>query len=156
MQKRLSRIEYQKQHRQEVIWQIWMPVVLGSFALLTLGVLAGFTLQSGSDSSARWAQISTMWLILPFFFIGILILLVLVGLIVGVTKLNQILPDYANIAQVYTQRVAAKVQNITLKSAQPIIILRGYKAAMDQFWSALQSLWAGSRQNNLPEEDNIL
>ena len=83
-----SRQYFQKQHRKEVFWQIWLPIGIGALALLALGVMAGLSLQGGTDSAARWGNIAVMWLILPVFALGLLSLSLLFGLIFGVFKLT--------------------------------------------------------------------
>jgi hypothetical protein len=143
MSKGFSRQYFQKQHRKEVFWQIWLPIGIGAVALLTLGVMAGLSLQVGTESAARWGNIAAMWLILPVFAVGLLSLFLLAGLIFGVVKLTQILPDYSEIVQMYAQRMTRLIKSTANKSVQPIMSIRSNNAALKRFFIGLQYLLFG-------------
>jgi hypothetical protein len=143
MLKGYSRQYYQKQHRKEVFWQIWLPIGIGAVALLSLGVMAGLSLQVGTESAARWGNIATMWLILPVFAVGLLSLFLLSGLIFGVFKLTQILPNYSEIVQMYAQRIFRIIKSTANKSVQPIMSLRSNNAALRRLFIGLQYMLFG-------------
>ncbi|MEI8133293.1 MAG: hypothetical protein WCG34_12745 [Leptolinea sp.] len=127
-----------------MFWQIWLPIGIGAVAFLALGVMAGFSLQTGTDSAARWGQIAVMWMILPVFAAGLISLILLLGLIFGVSKLIQILPKYSIIVQMFFQRITRVIRTSTNKSVQPVIIFRSNKAAVLRFLVAVQySLFGG-------------
>jgi hypothetical protein len=144
MAKGYSRQYYQKQHRKDVFWQIWLPVGIGAIAFLTLGVMSAFSLQTGSDSAARWGHIAVMWMILPVFAAGFILLSILVGLIFGVSKITQIIPGYSGIILNYVQRITRAIRNYANKGIQPILVFRSNKAALRTFFVAVQySLFGG-------------
>jgi len=138
-----SRLYFKEQHKKDVIWQIWLPVVFGAAAMLALGLMAIFSLQSGTDSSARWGHVATIWLLLPVFIVGIGFLFVLAALIFGVTKLTAILPNYSAIAQMYARIMSAKIKNLGDRSVKPIIQVRSLNAAFTRFWVAVRFLILG-------------
>jgi len=143
MSKTFSRLYYQKQHRKDVFWQIWLPIGIGAVAFLALGVMAGFSYQTGTESAARWGHIAVMWMLLPVFVIGMISLIILIGLIFSVFKLIQILPKYTIILQKYIQQIARVIRTSANKSVQPLMIFRSNKAAIHRFLVAIQYLLFG-------------
>lgn len=142
-----TQLEFHEQHKREVIWQIWLPVGLGSIAMLALGLLAALSLQTGADASMRWGHVATIWLILPIFVIGIIFFGFLAGLIFAVVKLTNILPGYAAIVQMYTRIVSQKISTLADKSVQPVIKANSIQAAIRRFWVALRYMILGGYQN---------
>jgi hypothetical protein len=143
MSSRHSRQYYKNLHRNEVFWQIWLPIGIGALALISLGILAGLSLQSGTDSAARWANIAVMWLILPVFALGLLVIFLFLGLNFGVFKLTQILPNYSEIVQMYAQRIFRIIETAANKSVRPIVVFRSNKNAVKRFFIGLQYLIFG-------------
>jgi hypothetical protein len=138
-----SRLYFKEQHKKDVIWQIWVPVGFGAAAMLALGLMAIFSLQSGTESSARWGHVATIWLLFPVFIVGMISLSVLAVLIFGVTKLTAILPDYSAIAQMYARMMSAKVKNLADRSTSPVIKTRSINAGITRFWLAVRYLILG-------------
>jgi hypothetical protein len=138
-----SRLYFKEQHKKDVIFQIWLPVGFGALAMLALGLMAIFSLQTGAESSARWGHVATIWLLLPVFIVGLISLSVLAALIFGVTKLTAILPDYSAIVQMYARMMAARVKNLADRSTSPIIQTRSVNAGIARFWVAVRYLILG-------------
>jgi hypothetical protein len=149
MSKGYSRLYYHKQHKKDVFWQIWLPIGIGAIAFLALGVMAGFSLQTGTESAARWGHIAVMWMIMPVFVAGLMSLLLLIGMIVGVSKIIQIVPKYSNIVLMYSQRLARAIRTLANKSTQPVLIFSSYKAALQHFWVAVQYALFGGYHDKL-------
>ena len=63
-------------------------------------VISLSTFNSGGDV-ARWAAISTIWVIIPVLIGGLIVLALLVALIYGLARLLGALPQYTGIAQDY-------------------------------------------------------
>jgi len=143
MDEKKSRQYFLDQHRREVIWQIWIPVIIGVMIMLALGLLSALSLQTGTDASVRWGHVAAIWLILPFFVIGTLLLLLLIGLILGVTKITETLPDYASIVQMYARILAQKTLVLANRSTRPVIIIHSVRASKKRFWLTLRILFLG-------------
>lgn len=138
MAKGYSRQYYQKQHRKDVFWQIWLPVGIGAVAFLALGIMAALSLQTGSDSAARWGHIAVMWMILPVFVAGFALLALLLGLIFGVSKLTQVIPDYFGILLHYVQQFSRAIRIYANKGVNPIMVFRSAYAALHGLIVAIQ------------------
>jgi hypothetical protein len=138
MPKGHSRFYYQKQHKKEVIWQILLPIGIGALAFLALGIMAAFSLQSGTESAARWGHIAVMWMILPVFAAGLFAFILIVGLNIGIAKIQQILPDYTEIVQIYAQKAFRLILGYANRSVKPIITIQTIKAQTQRFWLSVQ------------------
>jgi hypothetical protein len=130
MAKGFSRSYYQKQHKKDVFWQILLPVGIGATAFLLLGIMAGLSLQTGTESAAKWGQIAVMWMILPVFVVGLALLILLSGLIFGIFKLSQIIPRYSGILLLYVERITAAIRRYLNKVASPFMVVQSNNAAV--------------------------
>jgi polyferredoxin len=125
-------VTHQK-HRQEVLRQITLPLLLGLAILLTpavLVVIAGF---QGGEQVRVWADISTVWLILPMLLVTLIFLALTAGLAFGVTLLLRRLPPYARLVQDFFKKVSYQVRRYSNKAVEPV--LKTHEAA-----AALRSL----------------
>ncbi|MGC8855785.1 MAG: hypothetical protein ACP5QU_03210 [Anaerolineae bacterium] len=119
-----------QEHRRQVLWQIILPVglsVMACFGLITLISLATFG--AGGDV-ARWAAISTIWIVIPLLFAGVFFLLLLGGFIYLLARLLNVLPTYTALVQDYTFRGAARVRGISNAAVQPIFFIEGLSASL--------------------------
>ena len=74
-----------KRHQKEVLWQITIPMLIGSLILLVLAALA-VAAATGivPGDTRRWADISMIWLIVPVMLVTLLALLFLAGSIYAI------------------------------------------------------------------------
>jgi len=144
MTKGFSRQYYQKQHKKEVLWQIVLPISLGAVAFLTLGIFAGYSLQSGTDAAARWSHIAIMWLLLPVFIVGFITIIFIMGMIFGVSKLFNIIPEYSVLFLSIAHRLNNFIRTGSNKAIQPVLFLRTIKSAINRFIVAFQYILTGS------------
>lgn len=115
-------------HRRDVNRQIILPMVLATVVIVSLAVLAGIAASRGEAGVSIWADIATIWVIVPLMF-GMLILLALVGgLAYGLTRLLEVTPRYTGLAQVYVQWFNAQVTIWADKLTGPVL---GIKTWLD-------------------------
>ena len=116
-------------HKREVFWQIIIPMLIGVLLVLSVafGIIFGF--QSSSDLS-RWADVSTIWLILPSLFFAFIILIFLSAFIYLITIVLRITPRYALIVQLYFEIAKHKVSYYSDRITEPIIKTRGIWAVV--------------------------
>jgi len=82
--------EKKKPPQGSEFWQIIFPTLMGAVAILALGLWFGLTGTSGN--LARFAEISTVFLVIPVAFAALLFGLLLFGLIYLVGRLIQGVP----------------------------------------------------------------
>ena len=126
------RLSYQR-HRKQLMWQIILPIVLVSlFIVATIVLINIATFRDGGDV-ARWAAVSTIWIVIPIM-IGLLIIFAVVaGLVYLMAKLLNIIPTYTGQAQDFVYKIAGYVKRGADAVVRPVIGLEGIKASINAF-----------------------
>ena len=130
MKATLPRIEHESytMHRRQMWQQIILPVALATILMLALIVLICVATFRDNGDVGRWAAISTIWIVIPILFAGLVTLLILGGLIYLMMRLLGILPTYTGLAQDYVQLGALYVQRFTEAAVKPIFAVDGLVA----------------------------
>lgn len=124
-------------HRKQLTWQIILPIVLTSILLVALIVLINIATFRDNGDVARWAAISTIWIVIPIM-IGMFIFLALLGGIIYLMwKLLGITPRYTGLAQDYAYKVAGIVKRALDAMVKQIIELQGVMASIRKFFKKL-------------------
>lgn len=114
-------------HRQQFLWHILMPVILGTLLFVALGVLA--TVSQG-DKPAVWANISLIFIVTILMLSGIGSVIALAVGIVGVDWMTRKIPPLAFLAQVYIQYFGRKIGNLADLSTKPVVEIRSKWASL--------------------------
>jgi len=125
-------------HRKQLAWQIILPIVLVALLIVALIVLINVaTFRDGGDV-ARWAAISTIWIVAPIM-IGLLIFTVLLGGLVYLMKrLLNITPTYTGMAQDYVYLAVSYIKRATDALVQPVLQLNGILASLIAFFEKMR------------------
>jgi hypothetical protein len=112
------------QHRREVQRQIYLPIII-ALVLVLAGVITIIIYGIRAESTLRrWADVSLIWVIIPAMFIGLIIMIVVIGVLYGITRGIGVLPKYGNIAQGYFFQAEAKVLQVSNLLVEPFLRLR--------------------------------
>ena len=114
-----------QKHRQEVLWQILFPLLIGIVVALILGGLS----VSNVINQSRLADISLIWLILPNIFVALIAIILLAGMVYGVIKLIAVLPVFAYKAQNFFGQIQFQVGKIDDKIVEPVLKARATYAS---------------------------
>ncbi len=106
-------------HRSQTAWQIIVPVVVAGLVMIGVIVLVWSATFRGNGDVARWAAISTIWLVLPVMLGGLLVLVALAGVAYLLGRLTGLIPPYSYLAQAYAARVEAGVKEAADAARQP-------------------------------------
>jgi hypothetical protein len=124
-------------HRRQLTWQIIFPVVLASVLFLALIVLINVATFRDNGDVARWAAISTIWIVIPIM-IGLLIFLaLLIGIVYLLAKLLHLTPAYTGLAQDYVFRAAGYIKRALDAVAKQILEINGVLASIQKFFKKL-------------------
>lgn len=130
--------ESYRRHRKEFAWQIILPVVLTAILFIALIVLINIATFRDSGDVARWAAISTIWIVIPIMF-AMLILLALLGVIIYyLGKLLNITPTYTGIAQDYVYKAAGYIKRAADAIVKPVVQLEGVIASISAFFERMK------------------
>ena len=121
-----------RRHQKQRFWQILAPIILGGLATLAVALLMVLTL-TGTVSGGNLSKIaatSTIWLILPLLFFGVLLAVLLLGMIFLAARALNFLPPYTFLVQQYAALVEAKIKLWTIKATSPIITIKSIGASL--------------------------
>lgn len=122
--------ESYRRHRRQLGWQIILPVVLAALFIVALIVLVNVaTFRDGGDV-ARWAAISTIWIVVPIMIGLVIVLALLVGLVYLMARLLNIAPNYTALAQDYVHKAAGYVKRGADAAVKPVFFVDGLGASI--------------------------
>ncbi len=133
----LTRTRSSLRHRRQVFWQILLPVILAGVGMIALIVLAAIASTRGSTVTGTWANIATVWLIIPLIFTGLFFAIFIAGMIFLFARLLRNIPTYTRLAQLYLQIFSVKVDTILHRVVQPQINMLSRWAAWRSFWKKI-------------------
>ena len=113
-------------HRKQIVWQIIMPVVVASLLIVALIVLVNIATFNQGGDVARWAAVSTIWIIIPVLVAGLITLAILIGLIYLMARALSALPTYTAIAQDYVYLAKSYIIRAADKVTVPVIAIDGF------------------------------
>jgi hypothetical protein len=115
-------------HKQEVFWQITFPLILGVLLLSLACVGVILTATGTSPDINRWADISTIWLLLPLIFGTVIVILALTGMVYVLVKILAIVPGYARLMQDFFTKVQVRVRILADKIVEPVLKIQAIQA----------------------------
>jgi len=124
-----------QQHRRQFWLQIFLPMILAVLFIIALAVITGLATFGANDNSPIWAAISTIWLVIPVLFFGLIFLIVLAGLVYLLARTLQALPPYTSKAQHYVNRGASEVKRFSDLAAKPVLFIQGIIASVKAAFS---------------------
>ena len=107
-------------HKRQLAWQILVPLLV----VMALAITAAVLISIGAASASRtWADVSTIWLILPMLFLALFVVIVLGFMIYGISKLLQVTPHYSGKAQDFLVQLSSGTRKIADGAASPFVWL---------------------------------
>ena len=125
-------------HRKDRAWKIIFPVALSMVLCIALIVLIGFATFHDNGDVARWAAVSTIWIVIPIIIGMVIITALLLGLVYLMYKLLNITPTYTGVAQDYVNKAAVYIKRGADAVAKPIINLNGILASISAFFERMK------------------
>lgn len=104
-------------------------MILAVLIIIAVAVITGIA-ALGQGDSPRWAAISTIWLVIPVMFFGLLFLVLLAGLIYLLARTLNIIPPYTSKAQYYVNRGASEAKRFSDMAAKPVLFIEGIIASV--------------------------
>lgn len=114
-------------HKRNVLWQILFPMIIVVALFVTASV---FTALSPAEAASQWADVSTIWLLIPVIIFALVNLLILSGLIYGLAKLLDITPTYTQKLYSLICLVAKKIESFADSAAKPVFMIEGFSASL--------------------------
>jgi FtsH-binding integral membrane protein len=117
-------------HRRQFWTQIFLPMILTVVLIIAMAVITGIAAFGANDNSPIWAAISTIWLVIPVMFFGLLFLVLVAGLVYLLARTLQVLPPYTSKAQYYVNRGASETKRFSDMAARPVLYIEGIIASI--------------------------
>ena len=125
-------------HRKDLTWKIIFPVVLSTVLCIALIVLINIVTFRDNGDVARWAAVSTIWIVIPII-IGLLIILALLGgLVYLMAILLNVTPTYTGLAQDYVNKAVMYIKRASEAIVKPVIQLNGVLASITAFFEKIK------------------
>lgn len=140
----------QQKHRQEVLWQVTLPLVLGGGLILATAILTVWSGVSNRGDVSLWADISLIWLILPWLLFTLIFIAILAGLVYAVTMMITGLPPLAYRIQVGFRRASVLVRSYSDRLVEPVLRANGAQARVKAFTRSLGEAAGKSRKRGFP------
>jgi heme/copper-type cytochrome/quinol oxidase subunit 2 len=110
-------------HRRQMWTQILLPLLLTVLLFLAVIVLTSIATFRDNGEVSRWAAISTIWLVIPILFTGLIFLAILAGMIYLLARLIGLIPPYSNQAQRFVYRIEGHVKRGAEMTRKPVLFL---------------------------------
>jgi heme/copper-type cytochrome/quinol oxidase subunit 2 len=117
-----ERSSYQR-HRRELWTKILAPMLVTVALMIAVATLTGIATFRDNGDVARWAAISTIWVVIPIMGAGLLVLIIFIGSLYGMARLLALIPPYTGYAQKLVWRAEGFVKRATDAAVQPIVEL---------------------------------
>jgi FtsH-binding integral membrane protein len=117
-------------HRRQFWTQIYLPMILTVLLIIAMAVITGIAAFGANDNSPIWAAISTIWLVIPVMFFGLIFLVLVAGLVYLLARTLQVLPPYTSKAQYYVNRGASETKRFSDMAARPVLYIEGIIASI--------------------------
>ena len=117
-------------HRRQFWLQIFLPMILAVLLIIAIAVISGIAAFGENGDASRWAAISTIWLVIPVMFFGLIFLAILLGLVYLMVRALQGLPPYTSKAQYYVNRGTSEVKRFSDMAAKPVLFIEGIIASL--------------------------
>ena len=116
--------------------QIYLPLAIG-ILILAAFVLVLIFQQVGTPS--KWADISSIFLIIPTMLVAALVLIIFLGLIFVFIKLFEVLPPLFFSVQQFFEQVEFQVKRYSKSLANPVIEIKSQAARFEKIINSFKS-----------------
>jgi hypothetical protein len=107
-------------------------MVLAALLFVALIVLVNVATFRGNGDVARWAAISTIWIVIPIMIASLIFLAVLVGIVYLLKRLLNITPTYTGLAQDFVHKLAIRIRLAADQLVKPVIFLDSVGASINR------------------------
>jgi len=121
------------------MWQIVLPIVLTTLLLIALIVLINIATFRDNGDVARWAAVSTIWIVIPIMIGLVIVLALLVGTVYMLARLLNVTPTYTGMAQDYVHKAALYIKRAADAVVKPVLQFEGIMASINAFFERMRS-----------------
>lgn len=123
-----------KDHQKQMVWQILVPIAIGALIVLGVAVVVSLSASGQVPTVQAWSSATSIMLVIPVCFGGLLTLAILLLLIFGMSKLLKVTSPYMRVVQNYIAAAGIYIQIALDKVAGPVLKTHSQRAAWLAFW----------------------
>ncbi len=123
------------EHRRQMIWQVWVPLIASILVVLAVEVLAIVGAAHGSPLVDHWGAIAAILIIIPVLLVGLIILGIVGGMVYGASRLLKPLPGWMLKAQLFMLRLALVVRRAADAATKPVVAVSTFSARVSRLWN---------------------
>lgn len=120
----------QAAHRQQVLWQIWVPFAVVVILVLISAVGVVVAGLQGTGDINRWANISLIWLIAPMLLLTVLMIAATAGIVYLLFQTLRVLPSYSRQLQDILAKVSFYVRKYSDAVVEPFLKAHSFTASV--------------------------
>lgn len=113
-----------------------LPVIVAALVITAVVFLTTIATFRQEGDVARWAAISTIWIIVPILVVSLIFLVLLAALIYGMASLLKLIPPYTGYVQRIVWRAQGYIQRSADMVARPILGFEGIMATIRSFFGS--------------------
>jgi heme/copper-type cytochrome/quinol oxidase subunit 2 len=110
-------------HRKQRTLHIILPVMLTAVIVIIFFLFLTVTAFRGNGDVTTWAEVSTVWILVPIMFAIVILFALTVGLIYLLAKLLNVAPYYTGLAQDHVHRAASYARRGTEAAVKPVFFV---------------------------------
>ncbi len=129
----------ERDHKKQSFWQILLPLGLVIILFILASVWVSLSSSSNQELGLHWANVSTIFLMIPILLVSLIFLVILAGLVYGFSRLLSIIPPYFGQVIQFFNRVSEGILIATDKIVSPIFLVRSQSAKVKAIKSMLSS-----------------
>lgn len=114
-----------KRHKRQTLWQILLPLVILGGGIIAGAVLIAISSSQNNPAISQWADVSTIFLVMPFMAIAITLLLVFSGLFYLFIIITKKTPAYTIKVQNIFSQAKSIITRVSNGSVKPIFWIKG-------------------------------
>jgi heme/copper-type cytochrome/quinol oxidase subunit 2 len=98
-----------RKHRRDRTFKIVLPMVVFTLLVLAIFGLTIFSTYYQNGDVERWAQVAMIWITVPLMALMLVLMVALIAMVYGFSRLIKIAPQYTGLVQEKTLRFNAQV-----------------------------------------------
>jgi hypothetical protein len=102
--------------------------------VLSFFILLAVTAFSGGGDPSTWAQIATMWILIPIMIAMVIFFVLSIALIYGLAQLLNIAPYYTGRAQDFVYKVSGSIKRWTETAVKPVFFIADIEARIKRIF----------------------
>jgi ABC-type arginine transport system permease subunit len=122
-------------HRRQMLLQVWLPLGISIFIVLVLVILTVVGAAQDSPQISRFGNLSAVLVIIPVLFVGTLLLVLVLAMVYGMSKLLKNMPGWMLSLQLRLVHISLVIRRAADSVTRPIVTANTTTARIRRLWN---------------------